>query len=84
MIQLGDEVRDRVTGFRGTVVCRSEWLHGCIRITVQPKAAKDKMPDAITFDEPTLEVVKAAKPFSRKTDTGGPRPEPHRQENPRR
>ena len=32
-IELGQKVRDRITGCTGVVVCRSEWLHGCVRIT---------------------------------------------------
>ena len=40
--QLGDLVKDKVTGFTGIVICRAVWLNGCARLTVQPqKVGKD-------------------------------------------
>ena len=62
-INLGDTVKDRVTGFKGVAVARTEWQYGCIRITVQPdKLTKEgKLQAAETFDDPQLVVVKAGK-----------------------
>ncbi len=60
-ICLGDEVEDTVSGFTGVVTCRSQYLHGCDRITVQPRIDKaGLLPSAQTFDEPRL----------RRTETG--------------
>jgi hypothetical protein len=77
MVQLGQEVRDVVSGFIGIAVGRHEYLQGCTRITVQPPVGKDKkLPEAATFDEPQLEVVGKSKivlAHARK-DTGGPMP----------
>lgn len=75
-INLGDEVRDVVTGFRGIATGRSVFLHGCSRIAVQPKVVKDgKMPEAAWFDEPQLEVVKAGRvAVDAVRATGGPLP----------
>lgn len=58
MIKLGQEVKDIVSGFRGIAVCRSEFLNGCIRYTVQAKVTKKdgSMPDERWFDEKQLEV----------------------------
>lgn len=36
-INLGDKVKDSVTGFSGIAIGRTTWLHGCDRITVQPE-----------------------------------------------
>ena len=59
MVNLGDEVRDTVSGFRGIAVSRHIYLQGCHRINVQAKVGKDgKLSEAQTFDEPQLEVVK--------------------------
>ena len=59
-VELGDEVMDRISGFKGIAVARTVWLHGCERITVQPKVDKDgKRQDMETFDEPQMEVVEA-------------------------
>lgn len=84
-INLGDEVRDPITGFKGICVCRTEWISGCARVGVQAPMGKDgKVPDAMHFDEPMLEVVKAAKVKSATTDRGGPRPDPAQHQAPRR
>lgn len=57
--ELGDEVRDIVTGFNGIAVARTIWLCGCDRITIQPRLDKDGMvPEPLVFDEPQIKVVK--------------------------
>ena len=77
MIQLGQEVKDIVSGFIGIAVGRHEYLQGCTRITVQPPVGKDKkLPESATFDEPQIEVIgkkKIVLAHGRK-DTGGPMP----------
>lgn len=77
-INLGDVAKDTITGFTGVVVAETKWLHGCVRLTLQPKELKDGKPiEGLTFDEPQLELIstKSAKGTSK---TGGPRPEPAR------
>lgn len=79
MINLGDEVKDSITGFTGVVISRHEYLHGCMRLTVQPSTLKDGKPiDCVTFDEPQLQVIKAKKISVGSRDKGGPRNEPKR------
>jgi len=58
-IELGMEVKDRVTGFQGIVVHRITFLNGCDRMGVQPKVDKKGMelPEVKSFDEPDLEFV---------------------------
>lgn len=76
MINLGDKVRDKVTGFVGIAVCRSTYLNGCDRIAVQAPAKKNEKPLGwVYFDEPQLEVTrsKAIKRGSKKT--GGYKPD---------
>jgi len=79
-IQLGDKVKDPLTGLTGIAVARTAWLHGCDRITVQPEGFdKEKKPfEAFSVDEPQLSIVKAKKIKRGSQDTGGPRPEPRR------
>lgn len=36
-IQLGDKVKDTITGFTGVAVCISKWLNGCVRWTKSRK-----------------------------------------------
>lgn len=58
MIELGSFVRDCVTGFRGCVVVRAEWLGGDVYYEVQPTVDKDgKMPLRVAFREGALEVL---------------------------
>lgn len=93
MINLGDEAKDKVSGFQGIAVAITLWLNGCRRITLQSQALdKDgKVMDGYTFDEPQLEVITAGKvAFGNKDVTkpadrnGGPRPEPKQRKDPQR
>jgi len=72
MVDLGSEVKDSVSGFRGIATAKHMYINGCTRITVQPKVDKyGKLPEVQTFDEPQLEVVSKNK-IKGKNDTGGP------------
>ena len=75
MINLGDTVKDPISGFEGVAVSSHEYLHGCVRISVQPVVGDDgKLPDTASFDEPQLIVIEASqeKPQPRSERTGGP------------
>ncbi len=74
MVTLGDEVKDKVTGFSGIAVARHTYLQGCNRISVQPPVDKDgKNLESCTFDEPQLIVVTQQKVVAGDNDTdGGP------------
>jgi hypothetical protein len=57
---LGDKVRDRITGMTGIVISRSEHLFGCERYWVEPQELKDSKPvDGRWFDQDSLELVEA-------------------------
>lgn len=76
-IELGQEVKDRISGFKGIAVARTTYLQGCDRIAVQPSVNKaGEMPDIKVFDEPDLlfaaEGVSAVVERPKST-TGGPR-----------
>lgn len=88
-VNLGDRVKDRVTGFKGIVVATTEWLNGCRRVGVQPEKLEEGKPgDLQWFDEPQVDIVAATvhvpfaaeKPAAPLTTTrrgpGGPRPDP--------
>jgi hypothetical protein len=77
-IELGDIAKDPITGFKGIVIGETKWLHGCIRLTIQPQELKDGKPiEAHSFDYPQLVLVKKKAAIGT-GDTGGPRPEPTR------
>ena len=60
-INLGDEVRDSVSGFTGIAVARTTWLHGCSRMGVDARAVHDGKPiDTFWFDESRLVLVQRA------------------------
>lgn len=91
-IRLGDEAKDSITGFQGTVVADTTWLNGCRRLVLQPKKLdKDGKPrPSETFDVEQLILVKQAErnkpqkvdPPLRKV--GGPNPAPVGYAAPRR
>lgn len=69
---LGDKVKDTITGFKGIVTLRSQWLNACNTYGVQSQELKDGIPkERSHFDEPQLELIKEEiVPASR--ETGGP------------
>lgn len=80
MIELGDRVKDPVTGISGIAYVRLSYLQGCDRIGIQPPLikAKDKepiVPDLFHVDEPQLKITKkhAIDVQAKKADdNGGP------------
>ena len=76
MIELGDKVKDTVSGFIGIATAKHSYLQGCDRISVQPSIDKEgKLPEVQAFDEPQLEVLKAKKVVRKKGNKpGGPMP----------
>ncbi len=59
-IELGDRAKDPITGFSGIVTAITTWLHGCIRITIEPeKLDKDGKPqEGRSFDQTQVVLVK--------------------------
>lgn len=69
---VGDEAKDKITGFKGIVISRSQWLNSCNTYGLQSKTLHDGAPIRKEyFDEPQLEMV-AEKVHEQKADTGGP------------
>lgn len=69
-------VKDKVTGFKGLVIARSDWLNGCVRFLVQPQHLKDGRPiDGEWVDEPQLELVED-KEKEKPEPRGGPQKDP--------
>ena len=56
MIKLGDTANDTVSGFRGLVTARTEYLFGCIQVQLTPSGLnKEGEPfKPRWFDEPQL------------------------------
>ena len=85
-IELGDKVKDEVSGIEGIVVGITQFIHGCLRVTIAPQAKKGEKepPETFTADLPQCKLVKksvvsttapaADVPKERKKTTGGPAP----------
>jgi hypothetical protein len=73
-VHLGDEVKDKISGFKGVVTGITFWLNNCARAVVQPKelTKEGKPKDSETFDWMQLEVTKRANPPPKPRETGGP------------
>lgn len=58
-IKLGDEVKDKISGFQGIVTADALFVAGCRRIRVQSQKLHDGEPvKGHWFDEPNLQMVK--------------------------
>ena len=87
MINLGDKVRDSISGYEGIVIGITEWLHGCRRIGIKPmKLDKDGKPLEIEWiDEPQCVLVEEQKHApTEEAENGGPRDAPTRNVDPSR
>ena len=83
-IKLGDTAQDRITGLKGIVVAITTWLNGCKRITIQPqKLHKDKPVESSCFDAEQVELVEEKTLASDSPPSGGPRPSPTRNPDPK-
>jgi hypothetical protein len=73
---LGQEVKDKITGYKGIATSRTHYLAGCDRIEVQAPLKEDgTLPDICCFDEPQLEVIGRGillEKVSTPKKTGGP------------
>ena len=74
-IELGSEVEDKITGFKGVVIGRTEWRYGCVAYMVAPKklTKEGKRQEADFFDEDRLTVTKPVAAHKMR-ETGGPTP----------
>lgn len=82
-IELGDKVRDRITGFEGIAIVRSVFLNGCVQFTIARKLKKGEdykeSNYGVSMDEQSLEIIKKdvlnlhpkPKPI-KETKSGGP------------
>jgi len=78
MINLGDRVKDTITGFQGVAVGITVWLYGCKRIGIQGTELKDgKVLDPEWFDEQRL-ISLDDKTHKSSVRVGGPQHDPRR------
>ena len=76
MIKLGQEAKDKVTGFKGIIIGRSSWITGCDQYCLIMKIKAGNLPeDGQWFDEGRIEITgNGILPKEVKTEkNGGPR-----------
>jgi hypothetical protein len=72
-IELGTQVVDKITGYKGMVIARTEWLYSCKRYVVQAREMKDGKPvETVNCDEDQLEIVEEPAQKHVMRETGGP------------
>jgi len=75
--QLGDLAKDTITGFKGIIVTKTEWLNKCVRVGLQPRELHEGKPiDMQHFDIEQIEVITADALNIDKPPTGGDRNAP--------
>lgn len=78
-IKLGNEYKDVISGFTGIAIARTEWINGCVRVTLSPKLDKDgKFQDSVCLDVEQLEATGNAITITPK-EVGGDRTPPSRE-----
>lgn len=76
-LNIGDKVRDKVSGFSGIVTGIVDYISGCKQALVGPKIDKDGKPiDSQWFDVQRLEVLKTNFLKLENAATPGPDREP--------
>lgn len=77
--QLGDEVKDKITGFKGIIRGRTQYLTGCNTYGLQNQKLNNQKPaDWQWFDEDLLILVKEKKiVLNRREGDGGPLSKDH-------
>lgn len=83
-IALGTKVKDSLTGAKGTVVARCEYLNGCVQFAITPDVLKEGVPqDDYWLDHQRLVVPRQSQTRGRSAgDPGGPQSHPSRNNPP--
>ena len=59
MIELGDKVKCKYTGFVGIAVAKTEYINGCVQYSVVPRADRNnKLHEEVGIDEESLIIIK--------------------------
>lgn len=56
-MNLGDKVKDAITGFEGIVTTRCEYLHGSPRVLVEAKVSAEGKLNSEWFDESRVTLI---------------------------
>jgi hypothetical protein len=71
-VQLGDKVKDTVSGLEGIAVARSEYLNGCRQIAIEMAAEKgERKTEWVDEQRVAILECEAFKPLPSSAKTGG-------------
>ena len=72
--ELGEQVKDTITGFQGVIIAKTKWLNGCVRYGIQSKkrTAEGKSIEDTIDEQQLVSIEKPKKVKSR--NPGGPMP----------
>lgn len=59
-VELGDEIVDKITGFKGIATAIAKCLTGCDRVEIKPMKLDDKgdLPNSYWFDVGQVRIIK--------------------------
>lgn len=57
MIKLGQEARDKITGFKGIITGRAQYIYGCDQYCLVPPAKDGQLEATQWFDEGRIRVI---------------------------
>ena len=70
--ELGSRAKDKITGFEGIIIYRTQWINNCNVYGLKPTKLRDDKPiDSCQFDEPQIEIIEK-EVIEPKRKTGGP------------
>lgn len=73
MAELGDEVKCRVTNYKGIVTSKTQFLNGCVQVGIQAPIQKDgKMGESWNIDENQIDIINSKKVKVTAKPVGGP------------
>ena len=76
LFNLGDKVRDTISGYEGVVISQTYWLTNCVHYSVQAGKLDDKGEPVKHqhFPEPQLQLIKETEQIKDEDGPGGPVP----------
>ena len=58
MLEMGQEAKDKITGFKGILTARHQYITGCDQYAITPDLDENgKLGDIFQFDEGRIEII---------------------------
>jgi len=70
-VEMRTQVKDSITGFKGTITARCEYITGCRQYLVTAKGKSDKLGESQWFDEARI-LTGPKRPRTGNGNKGGP------------